>query len=213
VLLIGMFDSPFVRPVAVSLKLLGIPFEHANWSVGKDYERIREFNPLVRVPTLVLDDGTALMECAAILDHLDDGVGPSRALLPDSGRERRDALQIAAIAMGAAEKGREQVYERVFRPADKRHEPWLARCRAQMHGGLAELDARCASRGAGRWLVDEKITRADVMLGCAFTFLTESVGLTETEAPYAALRALVARCEALPEFAATRVAWSAPKPQ
>jgi glutathione S-transferase len=130
VLLIGMFDSPFVRPVAVSLKLLGIPFEHANWSVGKDYERIREFNPLVRVPTLVLDDGTALVECAAMLDYLDDQVGPTRALLPDSGRERRDALQIAAIAVGAAEKGRDQIYEQLFRPAEKRHEPWLARCRA-----------------------------------------------------------------------------------
>lgn len=207
-----MFDSPFVRPVAVSLKLLDIPFEHANWSVGKDYERIREFNPLVRVPTLVLDDGTALVECAAILDHLDETVGPARALLPDSGRERRDALQIAAIALGAAEKGREQIYERVFRPAEKRHDPWLARCRAQMHGGLAELDALCAARGAGRWLIGDSITRGEITLASAFTFLTESVGLTEQEGPYPALRALVARCEALPPFVATRVAWSAPKP-
>ena len=70
-ILIGMFDSPFVRRVAVTMNLLAIPFEHRNWSVGKDFDRIREFNPLGRVPTLVLADGESLIESAAILDYLD----------------------------------------------------------------------------------------------------------------------------------------------
>ena len=65
-MLIGMFDSPFVRRVAVSMKVLALPFEHANWSVGKDFERIRQYNALGRVPTLVTDDGEALLESAAI---------------------------------------------------------------------------------------------------------------------------------------------------
>jgi glutathione S-transferase len=78
-LLIGMFDSPFVRRVAITLKLLGIPFEHGNWSVGKDFERIRHYNPLGRVPTLVLDNGEVLIESAAILDYLDELAG-ARAL-------------------------------------------------------------------------------------------------------------------------------------
>ena len=90
-LLIGMFDSPFVRRVAVSMKLLEIPFEHANWSVGRDFDRIREYNPLGRVPTLVTNEGERLMESAAILDYLDELVGPERALLPHSGPERRQA--------------------------------------------------------------------------------------------------------------------------
>ena len=54
-LLIGMFDSPFVRRVAITMKLLEIPFEHGNWSIGRDFDRIREYNPLGRVPTLVTD--------------------------------------------------------------------------------------------------------------------------------------------------------------
>ena len=58
-ILIGMFDSPFVRRVAVSMNLLGIAFEHRNWSVGKDFELIRQFNPLGRVPTLV--DGGGML--------------------------------------------------------------------------------------------------------------------------------------------------------
>src|SRR5258708_1943963 len=89
-ILIGMFDSPFVRRVAVTMNLLAIPFEHRNWSVGKDFDRVREFNPLGRVPTLVLADGESLIESAAILDYLDDFVGPKRALLPPSGRDRRE---------------------------------------------------------------------------------------------------------------------------
>jgi len=210
-LLIGMFDSPFVRPVAISMKLLGIEFEHGNWSVGKDFERIREFNPLVRVPTLVLDDGEPLIDSAAILDYLDECAGPERALLPRSGRERRAALQFAAIASGAADKARELIYENVFRPPEKRHEPWLERCRSQMHGGLAELERRSAARGSGRWPVTDRITRAEIMLTCVTTFIIDAFGLTQESASYPALRAVVARCEALPEFQSTRVVWSAPQ--
>src|SRR5262245_29774075 len=122
-LLIGMFDSPFVRRVAVSLKLLDHPFEHGNWSVGKDFDRIREYNPLGRVPTLVTKDGQKLFESSAILDYLDELAGPERALLPASGADRRTALNLMAMATGAAEKGLLQLYERVFRPEDKRHAP------------------------------------------------------------------------------------------
>src|SRR5512134_2546284 len=110
-LLIGMFDSPFVRRVAISMKLLDIPFEHGNWSVGKDFDRIRNYNPLGRVPTLVTDGGEKLLESAAILDYLDEIAGPDRALLPRAGAERRKALNLMAMSTGAAEKGVLQVYE------------------------------------------------------------------------------------------------------
>jgi hypothetical protein len=95
-ILIGMFDSPFVRRVAVSMRLLEIPFAHRNWSVGKDQSEIRRYNPLGRVPTLVLDDGETLVESSAILDYLDDRVGPARALLPPTGADRRLARLPAA---------------------------------------------------------------------------------------------------------------------
>jgi glutathione S-transferase len=210
VILIGMFDSPFVRRVAVSMKVLGIPFEHRNWSVGKDFERIREYNPLGRVPTLVLDGGEALIESAAILDYLDDISGPARALVAHSGPERRAALRLMAIATGAAEKGVAQVYEGVFRPAEKRHEPWVERCRAQMHGALAELDRACASVGATQWLIGGRMTQADITMTCVFTFLTAALALTPDSAPYRELRAHAARCEALPEFSSTRAVFSPP---
>ncbi|HZF14767.1 MAG TPA: glutathione S-transferase family protein [Steroidobacteraceae bacterium] len=210
-ILIGMFDSPFVRRVAVSMKLLGIAFEHRNWSVGKDFDQIRKYNPVGRVPTLVLDDGEALMESSAILDFLDERAGPERALMPRSGRERRTALRLMAMTTGAAEKGVAQIYEGIFRPTAKRHEPWVERCRAQMHGALHELERWSAARGPGKWLVADRMTQADITLACIWTFLTEAPGLDVATAPYDSLRSLAARCEALPEFSSTHVAYFVPK--
>ncbi len=197
-ILIGMFDSPFVRRVAISMRLLDMPFEHRNWSVGKDQGDIRRYNPLGRVPTLVLDDGEALIESSAILDYLDETAGTARALLPRSGSERRLALKLMAVATGAADKGVAQLYEGAFRPAEKRHEPWVERCRSQMHEGLAELDRYAATLDGKGWLIDTQITQVDITVSCAATFLHESLNLDP--ARYPALMRQVARCEALPVF-------------
>lgn len=209
-ILIGMYDSPFVRRVAVSLQLLELPFEHLNWSVGRDFERIREYNPLGRVPTLVFDDGEALVESSAILDYLDEFVGPARALLPPKGPERRECLQWMSLAVGAGEKGRDQIYERVFRPEDKRHGPWVERCRDQMYGALAELEKVCARRERGAWLSGERLSQADVTLTCFVTFLQESVGADVNADSHPGIAALVERCESLPAFRSVRAPWTAP---
>jgi glutathione S-transferase len=209
-MLIGMFDSPFVRRVAVSMRLLGLKFEHANWSVGKDFDRIRQYNPLGRVPTLVLDDGEALVESAAILDYLDDLVGIERALLPHSGPARRKALQLIWLALGAADKGRDQLYEVAFRPPDKRHEPWRERLNLQMHAALAMLDRQCMASTNGQWLIGDRMTQADITTCCVLTFLAEALELNRHSATYGALHALCARCERLPEFESTHMAFHPP---
>ena len=209
-LLIGMFDSPFVRRVAVSMKLLEIPFEHANWSVGRDFDRIREYNPLGRVPTLVTNEGERLMESAAILDYLDELVGPERALLPRSGPERRQALNFMAMATGAAEKGVAQVYERAFRPEDKRHPPWVKRCHTQMSGSLAAIDRYLGERGVSQWLVGKRMTQADITAVCAFTFLNDTLRVASDAIMYQSLATLARRCESLPAFQETRVPFFVP---
>lgn len=210
-ILIGMFDSPFVRRVAVSASVLGFEFEHRNWSVGRDFDRIRQFNPLGRVPTLVLDSGEALIESGMILDWLDEQAGPDRALLPASGQARRDALRIMALAVGAAEKGIHAVLERVFKPEDKRHAPWIERCHAQVHGALAELDRLCAQAGERDWLVGEAMTQADITLACYVTYLGEAMPIDLALHP--ALQARVQRCEALEVFHRFYVPFAAPLPK
>ena len=209
-LLIGMFDSPFVRRVAITMKLLDMPFEHANWSVGRDFDRIREYNPLGRVPTLVTNEGERLMESAAILDYLDERAGPDRALLSRSGPERRQALNLMAMATGAAEKGVLQVYERVFRPEEKRHQPWVDRCRVQMSGSLAAIDRYLGERGVSQWLIGKRMTQADITAVCVFTFLNDTLRVAADHVMFPSLVTLAARCEALPVFQETRVPFFVP---
>ncbi len=209
-LLIGMFDSPFVRRVAITMKLLELPFEHANWSVGKDFDRIREFNPLGRVPTLVLGGGEKLFESAAILDYLDELVGPARALLPASGPERRQALNLMAMATGAAEKGVLQVYEGAFRPESKRHQPWLDRMRTQMSASLAAIDRYIGERGVSQWLIGKRMTQADITAVCAFTFLNDTLRVASDRVMFQSLATLAARCEAMPAFQETRTPFFVP---
>ena len=69
--LIGMLDSPYVRRVAISLKTLDIPFEHASISVFRGFEAFQAINPVVKAPTLVLDDGEVLMDSTLIIDYLE----------------------------------------------------------------------------------------------------------------------------------------------
>jgi glutathione S-transferase len=204
-----MFDSPFVRRVAVSMNLLGIPFEHRNWSVGKDFELIRQFNPLGRVPALVQPDGETLIESNAILDCLDESAGPERALTPSSGKERREALRIMAVATGAAEKGVTQVYETVFRPPEKRYRPWMERCHTQMHAALSELD-RVAQARAGEWLIGNRMTQPDITATCVYTFLVDALAINRASVTYPGLAEIAARCEALPEFRSVKAVWFPP---
>jgi len=208
-LLIGMLDSPYVRRVAISMRRLGLAFEHGNWSVGADFEHIRQYSPLGRVPVLVMDDGVTLSDSSAILDALDDSVGPTRALLPPTGPSRREALRLIYLAIGAQEKARDQLYERMVRPPEKYHEPWVARCREQMHGALGQIELTCRQRGAEAWLVDDRLSQADISVACMCTLLDDALGVMTGQHPYAALKALVDRCEALPEFRATYSKWFA----
>ena len=69
--LIGMLDSPFVRRVAVSMRLLGFEYEHRPLSVLGGYDEFRTVNPLVKVPTLVCDDGEMLIDSSLIISHLE----------------------------------------------------------------------------------------------------------------------------------------------
>lgn len=205
-ILVGQYDSPFVRRVAVSLNLLGIPFERDTRSVFSDADEIRRINPLGRIPALVLDGGEVLIDSAAILDHLDERVGPDRALLPPRGEDRRKALRIIALAVGAIDKAGAQTYERSLRPPEKVHQPWIDRCRVQMDAGLDALEAQ-----AGGWFLGRGPLQPDITAGCMIGYLRLHRGglLPEdifTAARYPGLARLSDSLEELPAFRAARIA-------
>jgi glutathione S-transferase len=195
--LVGHYDSPFVRRVGVSLTVLGFPFERQLLSVFSNAEALRAVNPLVRVPALVLENGECLIDSAAILDHLDEAAGPERALLPAGGKARRDALQKMALATGVGDKAIAITYER-RKPAAKIDEAWIARCRGQQEGALAELERRFAGGkpDPGR-LMQPEITVA-AMLG----YLRLRQPETLPSGRYPALKALSAWAETHPAFKA-----------
>src|SRR4051794_33750368 len=143
-ILIGQYDSPFVRRVAIALQHYGLPFEHRPWSVWADAERIAEFNPLRRVPTLLLDDGSALVETFAILDYADELASATngRALVPRAGSRRRDVLRVAALSAGIADKAVTLLYSSLDLMQPSRL--WTARCHAQIIESLALLEAERA---------------------------------------------------------------------
>jgi glutathione S-transferase len=142
-ILIGQYDSPFVRRVAIALRLYGLPFEHRPWSTFAEGDKIAPYNPLRRVPTLVLDDGDALIESTVILDYLDELVGPEKAMIANRGPERRRGLKFCALAMGLADKGVSLLYERVLRKDQSKI--WVERCEAQI-GAAVEVLEKSAPR-------------------------------------------------------------------
>ena len=195
--LIGQYDSPFVRRVAIAMRLYGIAFDHKPWSTFGDADKIAPYNPLRRVPTLVLDSGEALIESAMILDYLDDTVGTEKAMLPAKGAERRTQLRICALTMGLGDKGVSLLYERVLRK--EKLELWVARCQAQISGVLDVLERERAAVKTP-YFFGERIGHADIAVACVLRFTSEAHPALFSAARYPALAAHAARCEALPPF-------------
>jgi len=197
-ILIGQYDSPFVRRVGIAMVETGVSYEHRRWSVWGDADKIAAYNPLRRVPVLVLDDGSALIESGAILDALDELVGPERALLPRAGAARRDGLRVTSLATGTADKAVSLLYE----PLQHDHPStrWMDRCRLQIGEGLQALEADRARRTTDWWLGDT-LSHADIAVGCMLRFVRDAHPglLDDTRTPRLAAHA--ARCEARPSFA------------
>jgi glutathione S-transferase len=198
VILVGLYDSPFVRRVAVTLHHYGMAFERRAISVYGDFDAVLAANPLGKAPALVLDDGAVLADSTYILDHLDRKAGPGRSLTPLEGRARTEVHGLVAVALGLAEKNVEYRTEAFRRPEEKRVPERLERVATQIAHALAWLEARAA----GPWLAGPAMTQADVTLACAVTHMARRNPQFFSEAQFPRLAAHRRRCEALPPFAA-----------
>jgi glutathione S-transferase len=207
-ILIGQYDSPFVRRVAIALSLYGMAYEHRPWSVFGDADKIAPFNPLIRVPTFVLDSGEVLIESAAILDHLDEQAGAGRAMIASDGPQRRHALKVCALATGLADKAVALIYERVLHR--EKSQTWLDRCTGQVERVLNALEVDRAGRPTPFWFGDA-ISHADIAVACALRFAREAHAGIFASAKWPALISHSDRCEALPAFEAIVQPFNPPK--
>ena len=195
--LIGQYDSPFVRRVAIAMRLYGLTFDHKPWSTFGDADKIAPYNPLRRVPTLVLDDGEALIDSVAILDYLDELIGPDQAMIAPQGIERRRNLRMIALATGLGDKSVSLVYESALRK--EKLTLWVDRCEAQIRGALDALEQqRVAAKTP--YLFGQRIGHSDIAVACVLRFTTEAHSHLFTREAYPALSAHSALCEALPVF-------------
>lgn len=199
-ILVGMLDSPFVRRVAVSMKLMGVPFEHRSLSVFRAFDQFREINPVVKAPSLVCDDGAVLMDSTLILDYVEERVVPEKRLMPAEGAARREALRLIGLALAACEKCVQVVYENK-RPEEKRHDPWVERVLLQANAAFTELErAAAATKG---WLQGDAVRASDIAVACAWAFSQVYLPKDISPTRYPSLAAFSERIEQLPEFIST----------
>lgn len=203
-ILIGQYDSPFVRRVGIALTLYALPFEHCPWSVFGDADRLAQVNPLIRVPTLVLDDGFALTDSHMILDYLDSLV--PNPMFPRTEPDRHRVLKVAALGTGLADKAVSLFYER--RLHDVTSDLWETRCRRQIGSVLAALEADRTNRPGPWWF--ENLTHADIAVACALRFASEALPGVIDPATTPHLHAACARLEETSAFQTVYQAFIAP---
>ncbi|MEM7019470.1 MAG: glutathione S-transferase family protein, partial [Pseudomonadota bacterium] len=163
----GTFGSPYTRRVAITLKMYGIPYQQQSLTpFGEDKAKLRQFNPLARVPVLQLDDDEYLSESHLIIDYLDSLVEEEKRLIPPSGKDRRGILNYAGVASGATDKLVTTLYEYHFRPPEKVYKPWIKMCDQQVTDGFKWLDSKLT----GEWFVGEQISHADIAVAVFWLF-------------------------------------------
>jgi glutathione S-transferase len=198
--LVGQYDSPFVRRVAITLHLYGLPFKRNAMSVFSDAEEMAKINPIVRIPSLVLADGGVLIDSAAIIDYLDGLAGPSRSLTPAQEPERQRVLQIMAYATAAIDKLGTITYEHAFHPPKHVSQDWMARCHRQLEGALQVLEEIPKEP----YFLGETLTQADITAGVMIGYMKLGRYKDFPAAAYPTLEALSQRLEKLDAFAAAR---------
>lgn len=196
-ILVGQYDSSFVRRVGLALTFYGLDFEHRPWSIFSDAAKVQDLNPLIRVPTLVLENGDVLIDSHVILDYVDGLMPPRDRLLPQTEPDRHRALKVVALATGLADKGVSLFYERVL------HEHvspvWVDRCRSQISATLGVLENDRAGRRDAYWF-GARIGHADIAVAACLRHTHEAHPDLIAWPEYPALKAHCDRLEALPAF-------------
>ncbi len=198
--LIGMLDSPYVRRTAISLKCMGIPFEHQALSVFNDFAQFQTINSVVKAPTLVFDSDEVLMDSTIILHYAESAVPASRRLMPHLGDEFRLALQIVGLALAASEKAVQLIYEKNLRPLEKQHQPWVDRVSLQLVAACNALEAKLSANDID--LTPTYLTQSFITSAVVWQFIQSMLADIIPPAEFPRLQALSNYAETLPEFLA-----------
>ncbi|MCU1761029.1 glutathione S-transferase [Pseudomonas sp. 14P_8.1_Bac3] len=198
--LIGMLDSPYVRRVAISAKRLGIDLDHQSVSVFRHFDQFEQINPVVKAPTLVLDNGEVLIDSTLIIDYLEALAGKS--LMPGELDQRLRSLRLIGLALAACEKSVQLYYERNLRPADIQFEPWVQRVEGQLAAAYSALERELEKQPLK---VDEAIDQDGITLAVAWSFTNLVVPDQVNAQQFPRISAFTAYAEGLEVFKSTPI--------
>ena len=200
--LIGMLDSPYVRRVAISAKRLGIPLEHQSVSVFRHFEQFQQINPVVKAPTLVLDDGEVLIDSTLIIEYLEALAGPGKSLMPGDIDQRLRSLRLIGLALAACEKSVQLYYERNLRPAEIQFEPWVERVEGQLAAAYSALERELEMQPLK---TDGTIAQDGITLAVAWSFTHLVVPDQVDVNRFPQISAFTEYAEGLEEFVSTPI--------
>lgn len=158
--------SPYSRKVRVVLGEKRIDCEVENVDVQPIENPVNRYNPLGKIPTLVLDDGTALFDSRVIVEFLDN-LSPFSRLIPQDKRERVQVRRWEALADGVLDAGLLVRYES-RREKSEQSKAWLEKQLARMHRGMAQMSVDLANRP---WCQGKRYSLADIAVGCCVGWL------------------------------------------
>jgi glutathione S-transferase len=164
--LIGSLTSPFVRKVRIVLaeKAIGCEFLlDVPWSPDT---HVPEFNPLGKVPVLVLDDGSTLFDSRVIVEYL-DALSANAPMLPADPKERIRAKRWEALADGICDAAATALMES-RRPEGEKSPGWIVRQRGKVDLGLQALAKDLGDRA---WCGGQSMDLADIACGCCLGYL------------------------------------------
>jgi glutathione S-transferase len=164
--LLSSQPSPFTRKVRIVLAEKKIDCDLEKVDVQPVENPVNAHNPLGKIPTLVLDDGTTLYDSRVIVEFL-DSVSPILRLIPDDNRERVAVRRWEALADGILDAGILVRYESL-RPQAEQSPGWVAKQSARIARGLAVMSDDLGERP---WCHGERYSLADIAVGCALGWL------------------------------------------
>ncbi|HEX6006090.1 MAG TPA: glutathione S-transferase N-terminal domain-containing protein [Burkholderiales bacterium] len=197
--LLGSPNSPFARKVRIVLEEKGIPYEYVVERPSAPDSTVPQFNPLGKVPTLILDDGGSLYDSPVIVEYADH-IGRGPKLIPDAFEERIEVKRWEALGDGITE-ATVLINHEYREPKEKQRAPgWFARQRAKIDRGLAAMEQ---ALGANEFCFGGRFTLADIAAGYTLGYLDQALAEVEWRAGHPALQRLAERLARRQSFART----------
>ena len=165
--LIGSNTSPYVRKARIAMAEKHVECQYETEDVWSPTSRIRESNPLGKVPCLLLDDGEPLYDSRVIVEYLDN-LTPVHRLIPPAGRERAEVRRWEALADGVLDAALLIRLEHSQREESQRSPKWIAHQRVKIDAGL---EAMSEGLGEDAWLCGGRYSLADLAVGCTLGYL------------------------------------------